>query len=78
MGAIFKTSSFIQNYENLYGVSSEFQSFCLLAYAYDPFRENSVYDVWERSQLVICNCIQQIQDNVLKWHLPQKIAMCFF
>lgn len=77
-GAIFKTSSFIQNYENFYGVSSEFQSFCLLTYAYDPFRENSVYDVWERSQVIICSCIQQIQDNVLKRHLPQKIAMCSF
>lgn len=78
MGAIFKTSSFIQKYENFYGASSEFQSFCLLAYTYDPFKENSMYDVWERSQVVICSCIQQIQDNVLKRHLPQKIAMFSF
>lgn len=78
MGDIFKMSSFIQNYKNFYGVSSEFQSFCLLAYAMTSFRENSKYDVGERSQLVICSCIEQIQDNILKWHIPQKIAMCSF
>lgn len=76
-GAIFKTPSFILNYENFYGVSSEFRGFCFVAYAYDLFRQNFVSNVWERSQLTIWSWIQQIQGNVLKWHLPHKIAMCF-